>query len=185
MLKIVSNLKKIKINRWIIGPREESHQHRGKKSTTWIKQKTSTGPEHLGEPSWFPDLSETGLHRWEYGLQKWHSFWGRPCFGHQTSGHLPWQRRGICPAMEGFAGAPVGSHLWSRISQRLVCVRESVDFRSYKASGTGPVAGLHLLPGGRSERQISVYLPCKRRTCLQRVLWPLKLRRNLVSQVWW
>ena len=28
---------------------------------------------------------------------------------------------------------------------------------------TGLVSGLHLLPGGRSERKISVHLPCKRR----------------------
>jgi hypothetical protein len=47
------------------------------------------------------------------------------------------------------------------------------------------VSGTHLLPGGRSECQISVHLPCKWRACLQGVLWPLKLRRNLVSQVCW
>jgi hypothetical protein len=28
-----------------------------------------------------------------------------------------------------------------------------------------------------------VHLHCKRRACLQRVHWPLKLRRELVSQV--
>jgi hypothetical protein len=33
--------------------------------------------------------------------------------------------------------------------------------RSYTASGTGPVSGLHFQPGGRSERQIFVHLPCK------------------------
>ena len=31
--------------------------------------------------------------------------------------------------------------------------------------------------GGRSELQTSRHLPCKRRVCLQRVLWPLGLRR--------
>jgi hypothetical protein len=45
--------------------------------------------------------------------------------------------------------------------------------------------GLHLRPWGRSECQISVHLPCKRKAYLQRVLWPLKLRRDLVSQVCW
>jgi hypothetical protein len=35
-------------------------------------------PEHLGEPYWVPDPSETSLRRWEYGLQSQHSFWDRP-----------------------------------------------------------------------------------------------------------
>jgi hypothetical protein len=43
------------------------------------------------------------------------------------------------------------------------------------------VSGTQLLPGGRFEHQISGYLPCKRRACKQRVLWPLKHRRELVS----
>jgi hypothetical protein len=37
--------------------------------------------------------------------QKPQSFWGRPLFWLQTSGHLPFQRRGVCPAQEGFATA--------------------------------------------------------------------------------
>jgi hypothetical protein len=45
------------------------------------------------------------------------------------------------------------------------------------------VSGTQLLPGGRFKYQISRHLPCKRRACLQRVLWPLKLRTELVSQV--
>ena len=57
-----------------------------------------------------------------------------------------------------------------------VCAGKSVDYRSYTASGTGrsdtasgtgPVSGLHLWPGGRSERQIFVHLPCKRRASLK------------------
>ena len=47
------------------------------------------------------------------------------------------------------------------------------------------VSGLQHLPGGRFEHQISGTLLCKRRSCLQRVLWTLKLRRKLVSQVCW
>ena len=42
------------------------------------------------------------------------SFWGRPRFGLQTSGHLPCQRRGVCPAQEGFARAPRGAILVPR-----------------------------------------------------------------------
>jgi hypothetical protein len=40
----------------------------------------------------------------------------------------------------------------------------------------------HLHPGGRAELQTSVYLPCKRRACLQREFWPLRLRRELDFQ---
>ena len=54
----------------------------------------------------------------------------------QTSGHLPRQRRGICPTWEGSARAPGESHLGSRIPQRLVCTCESADYRSNTASGT-------------------------------------------------
>jgi hypothetical protein len=96
---------------------------------------------------------------------------------------LPCQRRGFCP--RGLCWSRWGSHLGSRIPQRLVCTGESVVYRSYTASGTGPFLGLHLHPGGRSEHQISVHLPCKRRACLQIVLWPLRLRREIDSQVCW
>ena len=45
------------------------------------------------------------------------------------------------------------------------------------------VRGTQLLPGIRFEHQVSGYLPCKKRACLQRILCPLKLRRELPSQV--
>jgi hypothetical protein len=78
---------------------------------------------------------------------------------------------GRCPpCLGGLCRSIWGNHLGSRIPQRLVCTGESADYRSNTACGTGPVSGLHLLPGGRSECQISVHLPCKRRACLQRVL---------------
>jgi hypothetical protein len=44
-------------------------------------------------------------------------------------------------------------------------------------------SGTQLLPGGRFEHQISGFLPCKKRACLQRIFCPLKLRRELLSQV--
>ena len=47
---------------------------------------------------------------------------------------------------------------------------QSAQVRVYIASGTGPVSGLHLQPRGRSECQIYLHLPFKRRACLQRVL---------------
>jgi hypothetical protein len=46
-------------------------------------------------------------------------------------------------------------------------------------------SGLYLQQRGGSELQTSVHLPCKRRACLQRVLWPLGLRRELESQECW
>jgi hypothetical protein len=45
------------------------------------------------------------------------------------------------------------------------------------------VSGTQLLPGVRFEHQISGYLPCKKRACLQRILCTLKLRKELPSQV--
>jgi hypothetical protein len=46
-------------------------------------------------------------------------------------------------------------------------------------------SGLHPQPGGRAEHQTSVHLPCQRRACLLRVLWPLGLRRELDSKECW
>jgi hypothetical protein len=45
------------------------------------------------------------------------------------------------------------------------------------------VSGTQLLSGGRFKHQISGHHPCKRGACMQRVLWPPKLRIELVSQV--
>jgi hypothetical protein len=45
------------------------------------------------------------------------------------------------------------------------------------------VSGTQLLPGVRFEHQISGYLPWKKRAFLQRILYPLKPRRVLPSQV--
>lgn len=98
------------------------------------------------------------------------------------------------PDLGGLCLSTWGKHLGSRTPQRLVSVGESADYRistdsgtgwSNTASQTGPISGLHLLPGGRSKLQIPVHLPCKRRVCLQRILWPLKLRRELVFQACW
>jgi hypothetical protein len=120
-------------------------------------------PQHLGEPSWVPVFRKiwsaqvrvcTAEADSFWDRQKPQTFWGRPCYGLQTPGHLPCQRR----------------HLGSWIPLRLPCAGESVDYRSYTDSGTSPVSGLHLLPGGSSKCQIFVHLPCKRRTCLPRVL---------------
>ena len=66
-------------------------------------------------------------------------------------------------------------HRWECGLQKLTA---SGTGQSDTTSGTGPVSGLHLLPGGRSECQISVHFPCKRKACLQRVLRPLRLRRE-------
>jgi hypothetical protein len=69
------------------------------------------------------------------------------------------------------------SSLVQDIAETSLC-SENAEYRSYTASGTGrtntasgtgPVSGHHLLQEGRSKRQISVYLPSKRRACLQKV----------------
>jgi hypothetical protein len=117
------------------------------------------------------------------GLQKQHCFWDRPCFRLQTSRHLFCSWRGVLPG--GFFRRRWESHLGSHVPQRAVCAGERADCRGNTSSGTGPISGLDLQPGGRSEHQISVHLPCKRRAGLQRVLWPLKLRRELDSQDCW
>jgi hypothetical protein len=45
----------------------------------------------------------------------------------------------------GLCQSTWGSYLGSRIPLRLVCTGESADYRSYTASVTGQVSGLHLL----------------------------------------
>jgi hypothetical protein len=57
------------------------------------------------------------------------SVYGRPCFRLQTSGHLPCQRIGVCPAQEGFA-KHLGEAFGSRTPLRIACTGESVDYRS-------------------------------------------------------
>jgi hypothetical protein len=54
-------------------------------------------PQHLGEPSWFPDPTETSLHRWECGLEKLHIFWDKPCFGLSSSVRRQVWEPDICP----------------------------------------------------------------------------------------
>jgi hypothetical protein len=111
------------------------------------------------------------------------SFWGRSRFSPQTSGHLNCQKRGVHPTQRALP-EHLGEPSWfPDPSNTTLCRWEcgleltaSVTGRRDTASGTGPVSGLHLLPGDRSEHHVSVHLPCKRRACLQRVLWPLKLR---------
>jgi hypothetical protein len=90
---------------------------------------------------------------------------------------------------DNFCSIPIAHGTWESIreapwapSQRTPLPR-SLEDSPRNHWTTGPVSGLLLLPGGRSKHQISVHLPCKRRACLQRVLKPLKLRRELVSQV--
>jgi hypothetical protein len=56
------------------------------------------------------------------------SFWGSPLFRLQTSGHLPCQRIGVCPAREGFFLSICWRHLGSQTPPRLVCTEVSVDY---------------------------------------------------------
>jgi hypothetical protein len=149
--------------------------------------------EHLQEPSWFPGSTKTSLSRWECRLQKLTaSGTGR---SHRPSEAAPFsgsRHPGTFPARgEVFAqpGRVLSEHLqetsWFQGSTKTSLSRWECGLHKLTASGTGPVSGLYLLPGGKSECQISVQLPWKRKACLQRVLWPLKPRRELVSQVCW
>ena len=72
------------------------------------------------------------------------------------------------PHPGGLCQSTWGSNLWNWISQRLVCTGESVDYRRCRASGTGrndiasgtdPVLGLHLCPGGRSKHRYLCTFP--------------------------
>jgi hypothetical protein len=150
-------------------------------------------PEHLWETSWIRDSTETTLHRGECGLQKLTA--SRIGGSHRTSEAAPFsgsRKLGNFPA-RGWVSPQPGmafpEHLeeTSRIldSTETTLHRWECGLQKLTASGTGPVCGLHLLPGGKSKHQISVHLPWKRRACLQKVLWPLKFRRELVSPVCW
>jgi hypothetical protein len=140
--------------------------------------------EQVRELSWVPGPSETSLHRSAHRLwrvSEWtteatqllrkaeaNSFWDRSRSGLQTSRHLPNQERGV--NLGGLCQSRRGSHLVSPVPWRPVCAGECADCRGNSSSGTGPVSGLHLQPGGRSKCQISVHLPCKRRACLRSTL---------------
>jgi hypothetical protein len=141
----------------------------------------------LGASSCIPCLSETSLLRRACGLQKQHSFWERAPFRPASSAREQnWAPDiwALSPQEErwlpGRALPPQSrweSHLLSRVPQRSVCAGEHPGCWSNIASGTGPILCLHLQPGGRAELQNSVLFPCKRRPCLQRLLWPLRLRK--------
>jgi hypothetical protein len=79
-----------------------------------------------------------------------------------------------------FRSAPAPGQLGHRVS------RHPQGTQSTLHRILGPlVSGTKFLWGGRFKHQISGHLPCKWRACLQRVLWPLKLGRELVAQVCW
>jgi hypothetical protein len=73
-------------------------------------------------------------------------------------------------------------HLLSRVSQKPFRTGEQVG-SAEQQSFLDRVPSLQ--PGGRSEYQTFVNLPCNRRTCLQRLLRPLGLRREFYSQECW
>jgi hypothetical protein len=84
-------------------------------------------PEHLGEPSWVPDPSETSLCRWKWGLQKlhrfWdrqkqHSFWGRPCFRSSSSARRQVWTRDICEPSLKEESLPTESTLITKTQER-------------------------------------------------------------------
>jgi hypothetical protein len=162
-----------------------------------LNKKRPLRPEHRRETYWFQDSTETSLHRWECGLQKLTaSGTGRSHRASETAPFSGSRHPGTFPARGEVSALPrralqehLGEPSWfPDPSKTSLCRWEcglqkltaSVTGQSNTDSGTGPVLGLHLLPGGKTECQISLHLPWKRISCLQRVLWPLKLRRELV-----
>jgi hypothetical protein len=105
-------------------------------------------------------------------------------FRNQTPGHLPSQRTGVRPAQEDFASGSVEDILVPRLHLKLsvqvrVWTTEANSFCDrpkqhsfWERSCFGPSSSTKR----RSKRQITVHLPCKRRACLQWLLWTLKLR---------
>ena len=154
---------------------------------------TNFWPEHLWETFWFPDPTKTSLHRWKCGLQNLPaSRTGRSHRASEADSISSSRHPDMFPARGEesiLPGRTLPEHLrepsWFLDPTETSLNRWECGLQKLTDSGTGPVSGLHLLPGGKSECQISVHLPCKRRACLQRVLWPLKLRRELVSQICW
>jgi hypothetical protein len=121
---------------------------------------------------------------WAKGLQKQHSFWNRPHFRLQTSGHIPRQRwgsrLGVLWPPEQVREPSCVPHPSETSLYRWACRLQRQHIFWDRSC-----FGLHLQPGGRTGHQTCVHLPCKRRTCLQRVLWTLRLRRELDSQDCW
>jgi hypothetical protein len=65
MNSVLDYIRPIHMNKCHFG----SHTHKAPPSQkVFMRLKFNCG-KHLGEPSWFPDPSETSLHRWECGLQ--------------------------------------------------------------------------------------------------------------------
>jgi hypothetical protein len=96
-----------------------------------------------------------------------------PVSGSRHPGTFPTRGEGRCPpgsALPAGAGEKAILSPGSLRDQSVQSVQVSTDCRGNTSSGTRPVSGLHLQPGGRSEHQTSVHLPCKRRACLQRLL---------------
>jgi hypothetical protein len=132
-------------------------------------------PEHLGEPSWFPDPFKSSLRRWEFELQKLTAL--RTGRRHRASEEDPLSGSrllGTFPARGELSALPrkvlaeyLGEPSWFLDPTETILHRWEFG---QTASGTGPVSGLHLLPGGRSKCQIFVHLPCNRSAFLQRVL---------------
>ena len=117
------------------GPLEDSPcylRNTGEWNTTYVPDSIREAENPAGPGSQVPSSRHQHLVTWAQSLWKpprslEDSFWDRPLFGLQTSGHLHCQRSGDRHARVGFAGAPGGSHLGPWIPLRLVCAGESVD----------------------------------------------------------
>jgi hypothetical protein len=144
-------------------------------------------PEQVREPSCLPGLSETSLLRSAHRLgrllgqaEATQLLGQTPILGSRHPGNFP-DRAEVTTREGSDLQSRWRSHLVSRVPRRPFCAGKHADCRDNPSFGTGPVPGLHHQPGGRSEHQTSVHLPWERRACLKRVLWSMRLRRELDS----
>ena len=122
--------------------------------------------EHLLETFWFPNSTETSLLRCECGLQKQTaSRAGRNHRASEADLFSGSRHPGTLPASIEVSTLPeralpeyLREPSWSLDPAETSLHRCKCGLQKLTVSGTGPVLGLHHLPGGKSECQISVHL---------------------------
>jgi hypothetical protein len=120
-------------------------------ATFLVRVQGSTQPKRLlpqasQEPPWFRDSAEGRLHGWGCGIQR--------------------------PAVSGTGE----SHRASEAAPSSAPDNRPRSWPKQHSFWERPCFGPSSSARRRSKHQITVHLPWKRRACLQRLLWPLKLR---------
>jgi hypothetical protein len=118
---------------------------------SWWEHRVPLGPRGLclrprREPPWLRDSSEGRLHGWGCGIKR--------------------------PAVSGTGE----SHRASEAAPSSAPDNRPPSWPEQHSLGERSCFGPSSSARRRSKHQITVHLPWKRRACLQRLLWPLKLR---------